>query len=194
MIERAFVAAFNHLLAGQDSAREKLRPFAGRCVRLRMVPLPDLVLEFLDTGEVRAAGGADAELAVTISPAAVPRLLARDESAMKWIVLEGPADLAEAVVGVCRGLEWDVEEDLSRLVGDIAAHRIVGTARDLGAWQKDAVLRLAQNAAEYLTEERPVLARSSDAEAFRRDIAALAADCERMEGRIEALEHIRVRA
>ena len=55
---------------------------------------------------------------------------------------------------VVRNVKWDIEEDLSRVVGDIAAHRVVGGARALRSWGQDAQSRLMENIAEYLTEER----------------------------------------
>ena len=189
MIERPAVAALNHLLKGQSWARECLRPFAGKRVVFRLAPLPDLRLLILGSGLVDAASPhASADLTVTVQPGAVPHLLARDEAAMAQVDLAGPVDLASAVQFLFRELAWDAEEDLSKIFGDILARRMVGTARDLLAWQKDAASRLAQNLAEYLTEERPLLAHAQDAVSLRRSLDALNEDCTRLERRLEQLE------
>ena len=66
--------------------------------------------------------------------------------------------LASAFTDVLGGLRWDVEEDLSFLVGDIAAHRLVRAGAALLAWQAQAGSRLAQALADYWTEEQPVIA------------------------------------
>jgi ubiquinone biosynthesis protein UbiJ len=145
MIERPAVAALNHLLKGQRWAQECLRPFAGKRVVFRLAPLPDLRLLILDSGLVdRAAPDASADLMVTVHPGAVPHLLARDEAAMAQVDLAGPVDLASTVQLLFRDLAWDAEEDLSKIFGDILARRMVGTARDLLAWQKDAASRLGR--------------------------------------------------
>ena len=189
MIERPAVAALNHLLSGQGWARERLRAFAGKRVVFRLMPLPDLRLLILDSGLVdTASSGAPADLTVTVQPGAVPHLLARDEAAMAQVDLAGPVDLASTVQFLFRELAWDAEEDLSKIFGDILARRMVGTARDLLAWQKDAAWRLAQNLAEYLTEERPLLAHAQDAVSLRRSLDALNEDCARLERRLERLE------
>ena len=189
MIEMPQVAALNHLLKGQAWARERLRPFAGKRIRFRLAPLPDLGLVILDSGLVQtAATDVPADLIVNVKPGAVPHLLARDESAMAQVDLAGPVDLASAVQLLFRELTWDVEEDLSKITGDVVAHRVAGAARDFLAWQKDAAIRLSQNVAEYLTEERPVLVAGADAANFRRSLEILSEDCERLERRLERLE------
>lgn len=189
MIEQPAVAALNHLLKGQGWARECLRPFAGRSVVFRLAPLPDLRLLIIDSGLVEAAAAdAGADLTVTVQPGAVPHLLARDEAAMAQVDLAGPVDLAGAVQLLFRELVWDAEEDLSQLVGDVLAHRIVGAAGVVLAWQKDAALRLAQNVSEYLTYEQPLLAPGTDVTTFRRSLEKLNEDCTRLEHRLEQLE------
>ena len=189
MLELPQITALNHLLKGQGWARERLRPFTGKLVVFRLAPLPELGLHILESGLVEAAPkDAPADLTVTIQPAALPHLLARDESAMAQVELAGPVDLASTVQLLFRELSWDAEEDLSKLVGDIIAHRIAGAARDFVAWQGEAASRLGQNLAEYLTEERPLLAPGADAAAHKRSLESLTEDCARLERRFEELE------
>jgi len=189
MIVSPWVAALNHLLHGQRWARERLRPFADKQVLFRLAPLPDIRLRILDSGLVEpAASDVAADLIVTARPEALPRLFARDASALAQVELAGPADLASTVQFLFRELSWDAEEDLSRVVGDVLAHRAAAAARDFLAWQKDAAIRLAQNLAEYLTEEQPVLAAGAEAASFRRSLEILNEDCTRLEGRLARLE------
>src|SRR3990172_9050745 len=177
MIERPAVAALNHLLKGQDWSRERLRSFAGKRVVFRLAPLPDLRLHILPSGLVDAASpDASADLTVTVLAGALPRLLARDEAAMAQVDLAGPVDLASTVQILFRELDWDAEEDLSKIFGDFLAR------------QKDAASRLAQNFAEYLTDEQPLLAHAQEAVSFRRSLEALSEDCTRLERRLEQLE------
>jgi ubiquinone biosynthesis protein UbiJ len=193
IVEQPAVSALNHLLKGQGWARERLRPFAGKRVQFKLAPLPDLRLRILDSGLVEAdaqaaSADASADLTVTVQPGAVPHLLARDEAAMAQVDLAGPVDLASTVQLLFRELAWDAEEDLSKIFGDVLAHRIAGAARDVLAWQKEAASRLAQNFAEYLTQEQPLLAPRTDVTAFRRSLETLNEDCTRLERRLEQLE------
>jgi len=88
---------------------------------------------------------------------------------------------------VIRNLRWDAEEDLSTIVGDIAAHRIVAGTREFAAWQQQAARNLAENLAEYFTEEQPLIARQADIELFSSDIDRLRDDLARLEKRLQHL-------
>jgi len=188
MIAAPAIAAINHLLAREEWARERLAPFAGRSVEFRLPPLPDLRLAILDTGLVGAAEGAlPSDLVVRIPPASLPRILARNDAAVREIAIDGDTELAGAVDFLFRHLRWDAEEDLSRAVGDVPAHRIAETGRALAAWQKEAGERLARNFAEYFTEEDALLARPADVRRFGADVDALRDDVERLEKRIARL-------
>lgn len=194
MLERGAAAGLNHLLAQQPWAAERLRPFAGQCAEFRCPPFPDLRFAILDTGLVEEAPADAANaLVVKLKPSSLPRVLARDEAAMKDVVLEGSAELASAVQDLFRQLSWDIEDDLSRIFPDIVAHRLAEGGRAFAAWQKDAATRLAENLAEYFTEEQPLLARPADVESFRREVDRLRDDAAGLERRIERLEGARRR-
>jgi len=189
MLERGAIAALNHLLAQQGWAAERLRIFAGQSAEVRNPPFPDLRVTILENGFLdRAKTDSAASLVVKLKPAALPLLLARNEAALREVEIEGSAEFANAIQHLFRHLTWDVEEDLSKFLGDVVAHRLVSQAKTLAAWQREAATRLAENLAEYWTEERPLLARAPDVEKFNRDVDALRDDAERIEKRIERLE------
>ena len=98
------------------------------------------------------------DLEVRVSPFLLPRLALHDERALREVEMHGDAEFAHEVSFLARHLRWDVEEDLSHVVGDIAAHRAVGGARAAAEWAVDAAQRTAAGAAEYWTEERPLIA------------------------------------
>jgi ubiquinone biosynthesis protein UbiJ len=189
MLERGAVAGLNHLLSQQSWAAERLRPFAGRGVEIRCAPFPDLRLRILESGLLEPASAETANaLVIKLKPGALPLLLARDENARGQIEIEGPADLAGAVDDLFRNLGWDFEEDLSKVFGDVVAHRLASGGKALAAWPREALQRLAENLAEYWVEERPMLVRPADAERFGRDAGALHDEVARLEKRIERLE------
>jgi ubiquinone biosynthesis protein UbiJ len=101
--------------------------------------------------------------------------------------IDGDGALAAAVTGVLAGLRWDVEEDLSVLVGDIAARRLVRGGAALLAWQSQVASRLARALAEYWTEEAPLIASRAALSAFAGEVDALRDDTERLSQRIDRL-------
>ena len=187
MLDLAFLAALNRLLADAAWAREKLAPFAGQRARLALGPLP---VEFRiapdGTFESLGSGAPDVEIVLPLpTPLA---LFAGREALMKNARIGGAAEFAEALGFVLRNLEWDAEADLARLVGDIAAHRIVRTAGEFAASQADIAQRLAENLAEYLRYEQPAGVGKSDLAAFAGDVDALRRETETLERRIAAIE------
>jgi ubiquinone biosynthesis protein UbiJ len=179
--------AANHVLRSAPLAMERLARHAGRGVAVHAGPMT-WAFTIQTTGEVTAAlPGASRDVELRVSPFVLPRILAGDPTAAREIQAQGDPALAADLVFLAEHLDWDVEEDLARVVGDIAAHRIVAFARGFTAWGRDAALRTAQGAAEYWTEESPLIASRVKVETFTRGVAELEADLARLEERIARL-------
>jgi ubiquinone biosynthesis protein UbiJ len=182
------IYALNHLLRAEAWARDKLKPYAGQCVEFRAAPLPAMRLAILDSGLLAdAAQDAAPNLVVTIASGALPALAQGEEALMREIGIEGNADLAGTVQQLFRHLRWDFEEDLSRVFGDVLAHRMVEQGRRFAAWSREAAGKLAQNLAEYWVEEQPLLARPADVRQFLAEVGQLRDDLARLEKRIDVL-------
>lgn len=147
-----------------------------------------MTLTVLASGEVAsAATGAEPAATVRLGPGLLLRLAARDESAWREIDIAGDTDFASAIHHVARNLRWDVEEDLSRVFGDIAAHRMAETGRTFQRWGGQAAENTARAFAEYWTEEQPLIAGARDLEEFGRAVDQLRDDAARLEKCIENL-------
>ena len=184
-LETPLVAALNRLLDAERWALERLAPFAGETVALRAPPLPELRFAILEGG--RLAPGAEPTLRLTLGPGSLAALARGEDHFMRAVDIEGNARLAQEVLHLARNLRWDAEEELSRIVGDAAAHRLAGIARDFLAWQRDATRRLAESAMEYALEEARMLAPRAGHEALAARISRLRDALERLEKRIERL-------
>lgn len=187
MFAQVFLAATNHLLAQAGWARQRLLPHAGRCARLELPPLTTIDFSI-------SADGHLADLAGVETPDVVLRLPLGDLSldqglaaAMRKVRIEGNAELADALGFVFRHLRWDVEEDLSRLIGDIAAHRLIETGRQWSAGGRRALQGLGLNLGEYLVEEQPVLVGRPALADLAREIAELRDAVGRLEKRVDRL-------
>jgi ubiquinone biosynthesis accessory factor UbiJ len=180
------LATINHVLDQAGWARSKLQPFAGKSVHITMLPF---VLTFLigSDGSLQA-GDADPDLDIVL-PANAPILaLQGNERVMKAAQLNGPADLADALSFVLRNLRWDIEEDLSKVLGDVVAHRIVAALGTFADWQRQSTRNLAENVGEYLVEEKQALVKSSEFTPHQEGVASLRSDLARVESRIKGLK------
>ena len=181
----------NHLLRTNSWALAQLRPYAG-CVACIDNPPFSLMVIVTDSGEVsNAAPDAVPDVTVRATPGLMLRLMVRDASAWREMKIEGDAEFAAALNHVGRNLRWDVEEDLSRVFGDIAAHRMVIAGRKLENWGRQGADNLARSFTEFWTEERPLIASRGEIEQFTRDVDTLRDDVARLEKRIEQRERVK---
>ena len=181
---------FNALLARESWAASRLRPHAGKAVRLALGAF-DVTLAIGADGRVDARAQAAPNVTVTVAAADLPRLLAADaQQRMQAVRIEGESALAHVVADLARDLRWDVEDELAGLVGDIPARGLVRALRGLAAGVRQSGARLTQNAAEYATHEANVLVSRAAVAAWANEVAALDAATEAVLERAAALQRI----
>ncbi len=181
-----FAAIINHLLKSASWARVKLQPYAGKTVLFAMSPFKAAFL-IDQSGTVQNQDQtADAvyDVTITLTPGVALRVAAGDESAWREAQVAGDTGLARELLAITQNLRWDYEEDLSRVFGDVAAHRMAEAARGLKRWQQNSSEHLARSAAQYWTEERPLIASKQDIERYSKEVDRLRDDVERLAQRI----------
>lgn len=177
----------NHLLSANGWARDALRPHAGKTACFRCPPF-ETRLTVLDNGEVAsAANGVAATVTLTLTPGLMLRVAARDDAVWRDVVIDGDTAFAGVIHHLWQHLRWDAEEDLSTVVGDVAAHRIAASARTLQQWARSSGENMAHAFAEYWTEEQPLLAAKNDIARFNAEVDRLRDDTARLEKRLEIL-------
>lgn len=189
LLEHPLASALNHLLDAEPWARERLAPFGGETVTIAATPLPELRLSILADGRVAAAvdDAVQPSLTLRLGADALAAFARGEEHLMRAVEVTGNARLASEVMLLVRHLRWDPEEDLSRLVGDVAARRMVTFARNFVGWQVDAAQRLAQSLIEYAVEEERIVVPRLALEPLAAAIASLRDAIERLEKRIERI-------
>ncbi len=187
-LESPFVAALNYLLESEPWARARLAPFAGETLELRAPPLPALRFTVGADGRLAAAAaGTAASLVVTIGPDVLAAAARGGEHLLRAIDVDGNAGFAAEVMFLIRNLRWDVEEEVAKLVGDAAAHRLAGMAREVAAWHADAARRLVEGFVEYAAEEKQLLVTRGELDGIAAAHARLRDGLERLAKRIEGL-------
>lgn len=188
ILASAAIAPLNHLLRGSGWALRRLQPCAGKTARIRIPPVADLTLAVQPGGEIAVAlHGAQEDAILTVMPGLLPRLLVRDEAAYDEIRISGDSAFGREILHIGKNLHWDAEQDLSGLIGDIAAHRVTQTGNGLVRWHMETARNLSRTLKEYLTEEQPMLARAADIQAFTQDVDTVHDQADGLERRIDAL-------
>ena len=189
MLAHVAQAPINHVLRGESWALRRLQAFAGRTARIEVFPV-ELSFTVTESGEIVAsAPNTAADATFRLSPVLALRILSGDDAAYREVAVSGDADFAQAVEFVVRNARWDAEEDLSRIFGDVLAHRIVNAGQGVIRLQARAAQSVSRNLADYLVEERGLIARRAEVESFVRDVDTLRDDVERLSQRVARLKH-----
>ena len=129
-LQNRVVLFLNHVLMQEPQAQERLKRQKGKPVKVQWGEV-HLTLAATAAGllERPAAGAAAPELTVTLTQTS-PLTLAQTVMAgdKPGVDIQGDVQLAAEVAWLVDNVRWDVEEDLSRIVGDAAAHTLVRMA------------------------------------------------------------------
>lgn len=192
MLKPLLTRVLNHLINQNSWAKAQLQPYGGKTVRFDIPPL-SATLTILENGGLALAGeSAMPDASVTMPAPVAFRLLTGDEGASTLTTLEGDTELAAALAKVLRGMSWEFEEDLSKVIGDIPAHQLAQIGRKVTGEIRSQSLNLAQMLSEYWQEEQPMIAKKRHVDTFNREVDGLRGDAERLQKRIEKL-HEKIR-
>ncbi|MCC7699961.1 ubiquinone biosynthesis accessory factor UbiJ [Janthinobacterium sp. EB271-G4-7A] len=182
------IATINHLLAQEPWARQQLAVHAGKlaCIDTGAVALRLRV----DSAGMLEAAPADMPASVTIRVklSDVPLILQNRERAFSYVKIEGDAEFANAISQLSKGLRWEAEHDLEKVVGPMLATRLVAGARDAAAFVRTGQQKLAENVAEYFLDEQPMLIRPSTLQEYSAGVTRVRDDVERLAKRLARLE------
>jgi len=144
-LQNRLVLFLNHVLMQEKAAQDRLRRQKGKPVRvqwgdfhLTLAPTAAGLLERCDQS-------AKPELSVTLtqrSPFGLAQSLLAGEK--PGVDIQGDVQLAAEVAWLVDNVRWDVEEDLSRVLGDATAHTLARSARAAAQAVKAFVARLPE--------------------------------------------------
>ena len=186
--------ALNRYLRLERSALEECAALSGKSIALHVADLGwTFVVEPHEAG-VRVL--ADSEIPPDVRVAAPSlrllqlglRAASGAEGLPAGLEIEGETELLTRFNALLARVGFDPEELAAKLLGDAAAHRVVGGLRELFGWGRHAARRLSQDTAEYLSEESGDLARSGDLEEWMQGVDTLREGADRLEARLALLE------
>lgn len=183
----------NRNVAESRQALALARALEGRTVSLLVSGTP-VELHFRAEGgrlaiSPRNAGASDATLSGT--PIALAALAGpRAEGAVRGggVRIEGDAEVAEKFRDLLTHARPDLEEELSRVVGDVAARNLANVARGVFDFGRRTARSLAGSVSEYLQEEGRDVPTRTELEEFLAGVDRIRDDVERAEARLARLE------
>ena len=131
----------------------------------------------------------DGDPDVVITGSLVSLALMAGEDAIRdgSLDLTGDAATAQAFQQLLTHARPDIEEELSAVIGDAAAHGLGEFARAVGQWARETRSIMGDNIREYLQEESRDVPSRYEVEQFARDVGRLRDDVDRLAARIRRL-------
>ncbi len=201
MFRQKLQSLLDERVAGSPRARELLRQLEGRRLRIiaRYTPWElTLMAEkerlHLLPGEPGVVpGGPWPPADVTLSGTPLALLSLQRENPADVIrrgdvTLSGDGESGARFQELALLLRPDLEEALSRLVGDIPAHGAGAMLRQAVQWGRSAAQTQAANVGEYLAHESRVLVPRAEARQFIEEVDALREQVDRLAARVALLE------
>ena len=168
-------------------SRQYLIGFSGKVVEFDFT-LIKVNLLILEDGSLALGGETHTpEANIHVPPSLALRLLAGDEAAKLQIKIDGDTHLATGISKVLQKMRWDMEDDLSKLTGDIAAHKMGEITHKTLSEAKKQSINLAEMLSEYWQEEQPLLAKKRHVEQFNTQVDTIKSDVARFEKRLNKL-------
>jgi ubiquinone biosynthesis protein UbiJ len=194
MLLEQLAALVNRNIAGSARARELASRLEGRAMSVSVsVPFPVSVRVSIAAGALVLSREAPANADVSISgtPLSLLPLLGADARAHMQsgaVDVRGDAEIAQTFHELLHAARPDLEEELSRHVGDVAARQIGNALRSVAGWSRKTASTFADNVSEFLQEESRDLVSRTEGEEFNAAVDELREAADRIAARIDLLE------
>jgi ubiquinone biosynthesis protein UbiJ len=191
---RALEAALNRALALDPDTREALKPLDGRKIELSL-EAPALALRIGVAGERLQVGPAalseEPDLAVRGTLGGLlgqlPFLRKDNAAPVGRVRVSGDAELARRLQTLAERFDPDWQRPFVSVFGEIVGVQVANAARGALRQLRSAGGNLAQNAAEFVTEESRDVVGRAELNAFHDDVDALRDDVERLQAKVDRL-------
>ncbi len=191
---RALESALNRALALDPDTRDALKSLDGRRISLAL-EAPALALQIIVDGDLLRVGPVESatqpDLAVRSTLGGLlsqlPFLRRDDAPPVGRLRVSGDAELARRMQTLASRFDPDWQQPFTAVFGDLIGVQIANAVKSALQQMRRAGDDLAQNAAEFLTEESRDVVGRAELNAFHDDVDALRDDVERLQARVERL-------
>lgn len=190
---RPAASMINRQIQTKTPARNLCRELNDRVLALRVTNTALAFYLLVDGNRVLLSTqhAQDPDVVISGSLLALSRLAGPDGDAVIRdgdVELSGDALLGQKFQKLLRYGRPNIEEEISGVVGDVAAHGIGEFFRGVGAWGREARATMQQNVGEYLQEETRSVPTRAEVDVFRGQVDTLRDDVARFEARLKAAE------
>ena len=185
----------NRSIKQSETARGELAALSGAGLRIDVEGLGLTLFLLADQEALILSRESDRETQATVAgtPLGLLSMVGDrppDAAALRrqGVRLDGDEEIAAAFASLLRRARPDLEEELSMVVGDVAAHQLGNALRALGLFGGRTLNTLRLNTSEFLQEESRVMPTRLEVRAFCDDVDELRDSVERAAARLNRLE------
>lgn len=195
MLLAALESSLNRNIAASSAARALCLRLQGKTLRVQLTGVPPRFGQFVLRAHADRLQLSDkpldhADASLSGSPLGLLNLASQRNAASlsgNSVRIEGDAEVAQAFSELLKHAKPELEEELSRIVGDVAAHQLGNTARSLLGFARRVGDTSLQNVGEYLSEESRDVPSRTEADEFTVGVDTLRDDVARFEARLNVL-------
>jgi ubiquinone biosynthesis protein UbiJ len=191
MLTQTIENVLNRGLPRSPRARQICRELQGHRVGVDVSGFTRLIVESTgDTLQLRRDASTAAEAEIVGGPLSLLALAGASPEAVIQrgdVHIRGDVELAQRFRELALLLRPDIEEEVSKVIGDVPAHRLGRFARAAFGWSRHAAATQVRNVAEYLAHERQHLVPRAEADQLLKGVDILRENVDRLEARIELL-------
>lgn len=184
--------ALNLYIKRDPQALQRCTALEGKVIGIEITGL-DLKLYFLPHSQgIDVLGHYEGEVDTLLSGSLLgfARLsLGRQEDALLEgaVTIQGDTETGQEFQDILTRSDWDWEEQLSRVTGDVVAHQAGNLARRIRRYFDESRDTLQQNVSEYLQEEARLLPSRIEVDYFLESVDDLRGDTDRLAARVQRL-------
>jgi ubiquinone biosynthesis accessory factor UbiJ len=191
MLTETIENVLNRGLPRSPRARQLCRELQGHPVGVDVSGFARLVVESTgETLQLKRDPAAATEAEIVGGPFSLLALAGESPEAVIQrgdVQIRGDVELAQRFRELAMLLRPDIEEEVSKLIGDVPAHHLGRFARAAFGWTRNAASTQVRNVAEYLAHERQHLVPRAEADQLLKGVDTLRENVDRLEARIELL-------
>ena len=189
----ALEGAINHMMARSEKSLDDCAKLSGSSFSVQFREFNYCITFLPNASGMQLLDRYNGEADVTVKgsvPAFVRMLIEQQQlqSMRGSVEVQGDVLLAQRYAELLGGLDLDWEDELAKIVGDVAAHQVGRFARGFLSFGKRAAQSFTQDSADYLREESKDLLHPAEMEDFVSGVEQLCDEVDHLQIRLQRLQ------
>jgi len=185
LIQKIKKIILDHLLSQNDWMQTKLIDHKNKVVVIEVSSL-EIILKIDEKGLLHSLNKSeefDCIIKLTVNDF-INQLINKNNGN---ISIKGDLELANQVSQVLKRIEWDIEEDLSKYIGDIPSIQVTKVFKKIVTNSQKNIGNITGALLEYWQEENKILTKKRNVEIFNSEVDKIVEDTERLEAKINKI-------